>query len=105
MDVHDFYDKVEEHEELEGVSIKDDETVSFVVRYKPTGLKTEVELEAIENNDWDKILSVLRGEREPNILYHMTRVVGYYSRTDNWNQSKIGELKARHAGDYAVVAV
>jgi len=33
---------------------------------------------------------------------HMTRIVGYFSNTKNWNQSKIGELKDRHKGDYGV---
>ena len=33
---------------------------------------------------------------------HMTRIVGYFSNTRNWNQSKIGELKDRHKGNYGV---
>ena len=37
----------------------------------------------------------------PNV-YGISRVVGYYSRVDNWNQSKIGELKDRQRGDYRV---
>jgi ribonucleoside-triphosphate reductase len=35
-----------------------------------------------------------------NNIYGITRIVGYYSRIDNWNKSKIGELKDRHQGDY-----
>jgi len=30
------------------------------------------------------------------------RIVGYYSRVDNWNPSKLSELDDRHKGDYAV---
>jgi ribonucleoside-triphosphate reductase len=30
----------------------------------------------------------------------MARVVGYYSRVENWNKSKLGELTDRHKGDY-----
>ncbi len=33
---------------------------------------------------------------------HMTRVVGYYSMTENWNPSKLGELEDRRKGDYSV---
>jgi ribonucleoside-triphosphate reductase len=33
---------------------------------------------------------------------HITRIVGYYSRIENWNKSKIGELADRHRGNYAV---
>jgi ribonucleoside-triphosphate reductase (formate) len=29
-------------------------------------------------------------------------VVGYFSRVDNWNRSKHGELADRHAGDYVL---
>lgn len=35
-------------------------------------------------------------------VYGITRIVGYYSRIENWNKSKRGELKDRHRGDYAV---
>jgi ribonucleoside-triphosphate reductase (formate) len=37
-----------------------------------------------------------------NNVYGITRIVGYYSRIDNWNKSKIGELKERRKGNYAV---
>jgi ribonucleoside-triphosphate reductase len=32
----------------------------------------------------------------------MTRVVGYFSRVETWNRSKIGELKDRNKGNYQV---
>jgi ribonucleoside-triphosphate reductase len=35
-------------------------------------------------------------------VYGITRIVGYFSRISNWNKSKLGELKDRHRGDYAV---
>jgi len=35
-------------------------------------------------------------------VFGMTRVVGYFSRIDNWNKSKIGELKDRHRGSYTL---
>ncbi|MFC1807683.1 anaerobic ribonucleoside-triphosphate reductase [Candidatus Omnitrophota bacterium] len=31
-------------------------------------------------------------------IYGMTRIVGYYSRVNNWNRSKLGELADRRAG-------
>ena len=33
---------------------------------------------------------------------HMTRVVGYFSLTRNWNKSKLGELADRRKGDYSI---
>jgi len=35
-------------------------------------------------------------------VYGMTRIVGYFSRIANWNQSKLGEMKDRQKGDYSV---
>ena len=35
-------------------------------------------------------------------VYGMTRVVGYFSRVDNWNASKKAELADRQKGDYKV---
>jgi hypothetical protein len=35
-------------------------------------------------------------------LHGVTRIVGYYSRIQNWNSSKIGELQDRHKGQYSV---
>lgn len=35
-------------------------------------------------------------------VYHMSRVVGYLSRINNWNKSKIGELKDRRKGNYGI---
>ncbi|MFW6161956.1 MAG: anaerobic ribonucleoside-triphosphate reductase [Planctomycetota bacterium] len=35
-------------------------------------------------------------------VYGLTRIVGYFSRITNWNKSKIGELRDRRAGSYAL---
>ncbi|MCF6157194.1 MAG: anaerobic ribonucleoside-triphosphate reductase [wastewater metagenome] len=35
-------------------------------------------------------------------VYGVSRIVGYFSRINNWNKSKIGELADRHKGNYTV---
>ena len=35
-------------------------------------------------------------------IYGMSRVVGYYSIIENWNESKQAELKDRQKGMYAI---
>lgn len=35
-------------------------------------------------------------------VYGISRIVGYFSRINNWNKSKIGELADRHKGNYHV---
>ena len=37
-------------------------------------------------------------------VYGLTRIVGYFSRIDNWNKSKIGELRDRRAGSYVLAS-
>lgn len=36
-------------------------------------------------------------------VYGITRIVGYYSKINNWNKNKIGELKDRKSGIYQVM--
>ena len=53
--------------------------------------------EAIEANDWPALhRQIIQGKD----VTHITRVVGYYSKVENWNKSKLGELKDRHRGEY-----
>lgn len=55
--------------------------------------------EAIRKNDWSALhKQIIQGKD----VYHITRIVGYYSRIQNWNKSKVGELKDRHTGDYVL---
>lgn len=35
-------------------------------------------------------------------VYGMSRVVGYFSRIDNWNNSKKAEFKHRQKGSYKI---
>lgn len=35
-------------------------------------------------------------------VYGISRVVGYFSRINNWNKSKQAEFKARQKGNYAI---
>ncbi len=105
MDIADFFEKVERHADLEGVgieSVKDDNQLWFTVRHKKTCLLTRIPASAVEDGEWAILEEVLTGIREPQVLQHMTRVVGYFSRVENWNKSKIGELHDRQKGNYGI---
>ncbi len=105
MELTRFYDQIESHPELEGLGIDTEckeHQPGVIVKQTKTGLMTRIPLAAIEAADWDVLEDVLMGNREPQILQHMTRVVGYFSRVENWNKSKIGELKDRQKGNYSV---
>lgn len=50
--------------------------------------------------DAQAFVDVITGARHPIVCEGITRIVGYYSRTHNWNKSKIGELRDRQHGQY-----
>jgi len=100
-----FFDKVLAHDELEwlgvieGRSPGEDEAL---VCHTATGIKHAVAMVSILDNSWQELEGVLTGKREPRIMIHLTRIVGYYSRVQNWNGSKVAELKDRQAGIYDI---
>lgn len=105
MEMMAFFEKVEENPELQGVGIDTncpEKSPGVIVKYNKTGLMTRIPVAAIEAADWAVLEEVLTGVREPQVLQHMTRVVGYFSRVENWNKSKVGELKDRQKGNYAI---
>ncbi|MDR1745283.1 MAG: anaerobic ribonucleoside-triphosphate reductase [Planctomycetota bacterium] len=105
MEMTRFFESVEQHPDLEGVGIDSecpDRNPGVIVKYRKSGLMTRIPVAAIEAADWSILEEVLVGKREPRVLQHMTRVVGYFSRVENWNKSKVGELKDRQKGEYSV---
>ncbi|MCK4532911.1 hypothetical protein KAU39_03930 [bacterium] len=56
-------------------------------------------VEAIQQNEWPILENqITQGKK----VHHVSRVVGYFSRIENWNKSKHGELKDRNKGDYGI---
>ncbi len=49
-----------------------------------------------------KNIKVIQNDRKPIVLNGITRIVGYYSRVNNWNKSKVGELRDRAKGSYGL---
>ena len=99
MNASDFYFKIDQHEDLKYLGIKDG---LVYIGHKPTHGLWEVQPQSIEGNDWAMLEAVLTAKRQAKVLHYWTRIVGYYSDTANWNLSKVGELKDRHKGDYSL---
>ncbi len=100
-DAVDTHDYLEIDGDIEGDTL-DSHQISILNHEKKVAYG--VCLEAMLKQELDVIIEALEtGVR--NKLYGITRIVGYYSRTSNWNKSKIGELKDRHRGNYSVRAV
>ncbi|MHC4871173.1 MAG: hypothetical protein ACYTFY_04960 [Planctomycetota bacterium] len=105
MELVKFYEEVESHEDLRGLAVDmeaNDGEGKLAVEHVPSKLATVVPAEAVEKAEWDVLEEIFTCKRDPQVLYHMTRVVGYYSRVENWNKSKIGELGDRQKGNYAI---
>ncbi|MCD8352465.1 MAG: anaerobic ribonucleoside-triphosphate reductase [Planctomycetaceae bacterium] len=104
MEMTQFFDSVEQHPELQGIGIDpcSENNPGVIVKYSKNGLMTRIPVAAVEAADWPVLEEVLTGKREPQVLQHMTRVVGYFSRVENWNKSKVGELKDRQKGNYSI---
>ncbi|MFQ5957001.1 MAG: hypothetical protein ACE5KK_04450 [Candidatus Brocadiales bacterium] len=102
-----FSDAVETHDYLEiDGDIEGDSLGSHKIKVLNHKMKTAyaATLEAILKQELSEVTEALEtGVRAK--LYGITRIVGYYSRTSNWNKSKLGELKDRHKGNYSVRAV
>lgn len=111
-----FIEAVELSSDLEiiGTAIPSDEGSEevFVIRdYSKTegieGAYVEVSIDEVAQKvtDSDKaqeILRVIQNDRSSIVLNGITRIVGYYSRVNNWNKSKVGELRDRANGRYGL---
>jgi len=105
MDGRDFFNRVQQHSDLEWLGAKQGNTPAedqVLIGYKTTSSKFAVSISAIGENSWDELQAVLTGQRSPHVMTHVTRIVGYYSQLQNWNRSKLAELRDRHKGDYAI---
>jgi hypothetical protein len=103
-DIQEFVDEINKTDYLiikaveQSEDLKDD---SLIIENTSLGCDFKVLVDAIYHYDWMNLKRVLDGG-DPMILDHMTRIVGYFSKTKNWNQSKLGELADRRKGDYQV---
>ncbi len=108
-----FVEAVELSSDLEviGTAFPSNEEVFVIRDYSKTegieGAYVEVSIEEIVRKvtDYDKaqeFVSVIQNDRASIVLNGITRIVGYYSRVNNWNKSKVGELRDRAKGSYGL---
>ncbi len=98
MEIKDFLDRCVK-EGYEWMEEEYDGKAGFLVGSKKFDTAAHFTPEAIKNNDWPILnRQIVQGRN----VSQVTRVVGYFSKVNNWNQSKIGELKDRHEGKYGI---
>ena len=97
--IGDFVEKVEDSERFEVVGTdKDDSVLVLSDTTKKDGIYgryIEVGVEEILTAPLKDIWDVIANNRKKIVLHGVTRIVGYYSRVNNWNKSKVGELRDR----------
>jgi len=105
MKIEEFFKKIEADEELSLVKAACEEKREddyLIILYIPRQVVWEMLATTITQTEWPVVRDIFSGKREAQVLDHMTRIVGYYSKVKNFNQSKIGELRDRHAGNYRI---
>lgn len=93
----DFWQYIEAHSDIQILALNND---ALLLRNALTGRFYRVAYATLMDIDARELHEILSGVREPNALTTITRIVGYYSKTMNWNRSKLGELEDRRRGDY-----
>lgn len=107
MQISEFFWHVEDEPGLRGIDLRTTDTPEddmVVVEDLQSGYKTTFTVPVILESDWPTLLDLALGKKDIAPLYHVTRIVGYYSRIENWNKSKLGELADRRRGNYAVAS-
>jgi hypothetical protein len=101
MTISDYFHAVDADPELRGVHIEIDD-LTITVQEMDDGWYTTFHASVILEKTWEALKGYAMGTKDIAPLYHVTRVVGYYSRIENWNASKLGELRDRRTGNYAI---
>lgn len=109
-----FVDGIEAHENLELVAenrksdgsgdtvlvVHDNRLAEDVEGHQVTVELSEIFSAIKDEKSAQRFVAVVAREESPIKLNGITRIVGYYSRTQNWNKSKVGELRDRAKGQY-----
>jgi hypothetical protein len=96
MDLQEFLVKVNETEGIEGLGVTED---AFIIK-NINEVKFSIPVNTVKESSWNDLIDVIQERRDPSVLRHVSRVVGYFSSLNNWNKSKLAENQSRHRGSY-----
>lgn len=96
-----FFEKVNKHPSLEGSGIDVDRNL-LIIKNLQNNTVCSITVDAIVDSQWSDIEDSIMGRRSPVVIHHMSRIVGYFSKMENWHDTKLAELSDRHKGDYVV---
>lgn len=108
MRLIEFYERIETDPDIVGITATIAEKPDFDnvrVAFPKTNALVTIPVTTILDHAWEALRAVIVGERGTQVLHHVTRIVGYFSRIENWNKSKLGELADRRRGNYRLMEV
>ena len=100
-----FYKQVQAHAAIEWLGAREGRSSSedeVLIHHTESGTIWAVAITSVLKHSWRTLEAVLTGKESPSVMIHISRIVGYYSRIQNWNRSKKQELIDRQAGMYAL---
>jgi hypothetical protein len=97
MTTNDFLDQIKDSPELE---LKLEKDGKYYIEHTPSHVITAICSNTIETVEQKVLFDVLTVKREPVVLDTVSRIVGYFSRGSQWNNSKIAERADRRKGNY-----
>jgi hypothetical protein len=98
-----FHDMIASHPHLRVVGVEPaTQTVAFHHLESNTTMEIPRLPEQLEDAGADDILGILEGRISPKRIHHITRIVGYFSRVEAWNKSKVAELRDRQKNPHVV---
>lgn len=100
MTIEEFIEQLKKTPEVELINENDDNRI--VVRHKPSEVYTCILRDIVPTETWHRLWQIITGDQLVDPIYHVTRIVGYFSRVENWNKSKIGEYNDRKKGNYEI---
>lgn len=95
--LEEFDERIAAHPDLE---IDGSENDSIKVLCHDSKSAFNVPVRTIMMNPVKDIITALAEGVFDTRLHSISRIVGYFSRINNWSRSKISELEARNAGNY-----
>ena len=107
VEAHENLELIGEYRKLDGsgetvLVVQDNSLAEDVEGHQSTVDLAEVFSAIKEVKDAERFAAVVAREENPIKLNGITRIVGYYSRINNWNKSKVGELRDREQKYYAL---
>jgi hypothetical protein len=82
------------------IVVEDSNILPDIAGHQITVEVPEIFAKCYDEKSVTRFLRVINRDENDVICEGVTRIVGYYSRVNNWNKSKIGELRDRQNGMY-----